>query len=296
MALNIIKLNAYTDKALTKAENDYSDFNKNYILSIQVSLDGFSFCIVDEDRNKIIALHNYTVQQIEDYEGLAKDLGELIDDLDIIKRRFNRVNVLFEGKKASLIPFPLFDENQPEPYLKFNHKMVHGEEVIFDKLNSLQAYNVFAIPTCIKELVKAKFINYKICHFSSTLIEGLLIKYKNQDLHNQVFVNVRLNYLDVIIIEGAKLVFFNSFKYRTVEDFAYFLIYVLEQQKLNPENINLIMLGEINKGSKYYNILYKYIRNIDFIERNDFFTYSYALDEVSSNYQYNLLNASSCEL
>ncbi len=296
MSLNIIKLNAYADKALTKAETDYSDFNKNYILSIQVSLDGFSFCIIDEDRNKIIALQNYAVQEIDNYDTLVKDLGQLIDNLEIIKRRFNRINVLFEGNKASLIPFPLFDETQPEHYLKFNHKLEHGDEVLFDKLNTLQAYNVFAIPTCIKELIKAKFINYKICHFSSTLIEGLLIKYKNQDLHNRVFVNVRSNYLDVIIIEGPKLVFFNSFKYRTVEDFAYFLIYVLEQQKLNPENIDLTLLGEIDKGSKYYEILFKYIRNIDFIERNDFFTYSYALDEVPSNHFYNLLNSSTCEL
>ncbi len=296
MALNIIKLNSYTDKALTKAENDYSDFNKNYILSIQISLDGFSFCIVDEERSKLIALETYAIQEIDDHEILAKDLAELMDGLDIIKRRFNRVNVLFEGAKAALIPFPIFDENNLDSYLIFNHKLIHGEEILFDKLNTLQAYNVFAIPTCIKDLIKEKFINYKIHHFSSTLIEGLLIKNKNQDLHNQVFVNVRSKYLDVLIIEGPKLVFFNSFRYKTVEDLAYFLIYVLEQQSLNPENIDLIMLGEINKGSKYYEILFKYIRNIEFIERNDFFTYSYALDEVPSNYYYNLLNASSCEL
>ncbi len=296
MSSNIIKLNSYRDKALTKAENDYSDFNKNYILSIQISLDGFSFCIVDEDRNKLIALQNYAIQEIDDYSVLTEDLDKLLSDLDIIKKRFNRVNVLFEGSKASIIPFPLFDKDASIDYLKFNHKLEHGEEVIYDKLNTLQAYNVFAIPTCIKNWVKDKFINYKISHFSSTLIEGLLVKYKNQELNNQVFVNVRNHYLDIVIIEGSKLSFFNSFRYKTVEDFAYYMIYVLEQQNLNPENIELIMLGEINKASKYYEILYKYIRNIEFIERNDFFSYSYALDDVPSNYYYNLLNASTCEL
>jgi len=296
MSLNIIKLNTYIDKALAKTNNDYSDFNKNYILSIQISLDGFSFCIVDDERNKLIALETYAVQEIDDYEILAKDLGELFNNLDILKRRFNRINVLFEGTKSTLIPFPLFEDAASEHYLKFNHKLEHGEEISFDKLNSLQAYNVFSIPTCIKDLIKSKFINYKINHFSSTLIEGLLIKYKNQDLNNQVFVNIRSNHLDVLIIEGSKLVFFNTFRYKTPEDLAYFLIYVLEQQKLNPENIDLIMLGEIDKNSKYYEILFKYIRNIEFIERNDFFTYSYALDEVPSNFYYNLLNASSCEL
>jgi hypothetical protein len=296
MSSNIIKLNTYIDKALTKADNDYSDFKKNYILSIQISLDGFSFCIVDEERSKLIALENYAIQEIDDYVVLAQDLGELIGNLEIIKRRFNRVNVLFEGEKSTIIPFPLFDKNAAEDYLKFNHKLEHDDDVIYDKLNSLQAYNVFAIPLSIRNLIKDKFINYKISHFSSTLIEGLLIKYKNQDLQNQVFVNVRAKYLDILIIDGSKMTFFNSFRYKTVEDFAYYMIYVLEQQNLNPENIELIMLGEINKASKYYEVLYKYIRNIEFIERNDFFSYSYALDEVPSNYNYNLLNASTCEL
>ena len=38
------------------------------------------------------------------------------------------------------------------------------------------------------------------------------------------------------------------------------------------------------------------IRNIEFMERNDFFVYSYALDELPSHYFYNLLNANTCEL
>lgn len=296
MSLNILKLNSYIDKSLTKARNDYSDFNKNYILSIQISLNGFSFCIVDEDRNKHVALETYAIQDINDYEELAKELGSLLDSLDNIKRRFNRVNVLFEGSKAALIPFPLFDENATEHYFKFNHKLEHGEDTFIDKLGTLQAVNIFAVPTCIKELIKSKFINYQINHFSSSLIECLLIKYKNQDVTNKVFVNVRHKYLDIVIIEGSKLEFFNSFKYKTQEDFAYFLIYVLEQHKLNPENIDLVLLGEIEKSSKYYEIAFKYIRNIEFIDRNDFFNYSYVLDEVASNYFYTLLNVSTCEL
>ena len=143
MSLNIIKLNTYTDKALTKVDNDYSDFNKNYILSIQISLDGFLFCITDEERSKLIALETYAIQEIEDYEILSKDLSDLIDNLEILKKRFNRVNVIFEGTKAALIPFPLYDENSIESYLKFNHKLKHGEEILSDKLNTLQAYNVY---------------------------------------------------------------------------------------------------------------------------------------------------------
>jgi hypothetical protein len=70
----------------------------------------------------------------------------------------------------------------------------------------------------------------------------------------------------------------------------------LEELQLNPESIEMTLLGEIDKSSSIYEVLYKYIRNIDFIERNDFYSYSYAMDELPAHFFYNLLNVGSCEL
>ncbi|MEA3399321.1 MAG: DUF3822 family protein, partial [Patescibacteria group bacterium] len=41
---------------------------------------------------------------------------------------------------------------------------------------------------------------------------------------------------------------------------AYFLLFVLEQLKLNPEEIELIFIGAIEKSSNLYEIIFKYIR------------------------------------
>ena len=296
MSYNWVQLRSYIDKALIKADSAYSEFNKNYILSIRLSLDGFSFCITSEDKNKHLALESYLIQEAGDYTILSEILDQLIDHLEILKKRFNKVFVMFEGTKSTLIPSPLFDEDSLEHYLKFNHKVDSDELILFDRLSNLQAYNVFALPQKIKDLISSRFINYKIIHYNSSLIEELLVRHKNQNLTNRVFANVRQSYLDIVVPEGDKIIFHNSFRYKTIEDFAYFLIFVLEQLKLNPESVELVLTGEIDKSSKYYEILYKYIRNIEFIERNDFFKYSYVLDELPSNYFYNLLNVSTCEL
>lgn len=293
---NIIRLRSYIDKAIVKTDNNYSDFNKNYSLSIQLSLDGFSFSFLNTDSNKYLAFESYTIKGIEDYEELAKELGDLLDQLDVIKRRFNRINILFEGSKSSLVPQALFDENALRDYFKFSHKLNYDEDVRFDKLSNLQAYNVYALPKPILELIKARFINYNIQHSLSSLIEALLIKFKNQEISDRVYVNVRPSYIDILFIQNSKLLFSNSFKYKTSEDLAYFLLNALEQLQLNPETIDLYLMGEIDKSSQHYELLYKYIRNIEFMERNDFFIYSYALDELPSHYFYNLLNANTCEL
>lgn len=296
MSSNIIKLYSYIDKALFKAGSHQSYLKYNHVLSIQISLDGFSFSILDQEKNKYLALEKYSIQEIDNYVLLCESLSKVIDSIDIIKRRFNKVIVLFEGRKSALVPAPLFNQESLDKYLKFIHKIDSDEIILFDNLPNLQAYNVFAVPTYVQELIKKKFINYSIYHFSSTLIENLLIKHKNQEMPKSIFLNVRESSFDIIILEDSKLAFFNSFDFRTKEDFIYFIVFVLEQQKLNPENVDLTLMGEIDKSSKLYEILYKYVRNIYLMERNDFYSYSYVLDDIPSNHYYNLLNASSCEL
>lgn len=294
MSLNTIPITSNIDKALNKeADKKYSEI---FELSIQFSLDGFSFCIYDNENNKLIALESYAFQELDDYRQLSSEINDLVSDKALLRRSYKKTNIIFESPKSTLIPFPLFDKSEIHSYLQFNHKVEDWENIRFDKLINLEAYNIFTFPECINKTIKENFASANISNFSSSLIESLLIKYKNQNLENKVFVNLRSNIFDIIIIDGTKLKLFNSFRFRTKEDFAYFLLFVLEQLKLNPEEIELIFTGAIEKSSNLYEIIYKYIRNIDFIERNDLFRYSYVFDNIPSHFYYNLININLCEL
>ena len=294
MSLNTIPILSSIDKALNKeAGKKYSEF---FELSIQFSLDGFSFCIYDNENNKLIALESYAFQELENYKQLSAEINDLFYDKELLRRAYNKINVIFESPKSTLIPFPLFNKDELHSYLKFNHNVEDWENIYFDRLKNLEAYNIYTIPDCIIKTIKENFGSANISNFSSSLIESLLIKYKNQNLENKVYVNLRSNIFDIIIIEDTKLKLFNSFRFRTKEDFAYFLLFVFEQLKLNPEDIELILIGAIDKSSKLYEIIFKYIRNIGFIEANDLFRYSYVFDNIPSHSYYNLINSNMCEL
>ncbi|MCD4773172.1 MAG: DUF3822 family protein [Bacteroidales bacterium] len=294
MSLSTIPISSNIDKALNKeADIKYSEF---FELSIQFSLDGFSFCIYNNENNKLIALESYAFQELEDYRQLSSEINDLVHDKELLKRSYKKINIIFESPKSTLIPFQLFDKSELHSYLKFNHNVENWEIIRFDSLKNLEAKNIYVIPKCINKTIKENFGSANISNFSSSLIESLLIKYKNQNLENKVFVNLRSNIFDIIIIEGKKLKLFNSFKFRTKEDFAYFLLFALEQLKFNPEEIELIFTGAIEKSSNLYEIIYKYIRNIAFIESNDLLRYSYIFDNIPLHLYYNLLNINLCEL
>lgn len=297
MVSNAIPIISYIDKALSKeTRRTRNDYYKDFQLSIRVSPDGLSFNILDLERNRHLALVSYLLQEIPDFDELVKELNSIFNEHELLQRYYASTRVLLETPKSTLVPSALFEKSRVNDYLKFNHIINRREEAGYDQMNNLEAFNLYAIPIKLKEFFKTKFARFKMLHYLSPLIDLLLLLTKNQPATDKVYVNVRNNVFDLIYIDKGKLIFANSFSYRTPEDFAYFLLYSMEQLQLNPEEVQLILLGEIDKSSKLYEIIYRYIRHINFIRRNEFFKYSYVFDELPDWHFYNLLNLAQCEL
>jgi len=64
---------------------------------------------------------------------------------------------------------------------------------------------------------------------------------------------------------------------------------------LNPEDVKLIMLGDIGKTDDTYSMIHQYIKNYTFISKNDNYGYSFVLDELVYHKYYTLFNAIQCE-
>ena len=278
------------DKALTK------EASKNYRLSILVSQDGFSFCIFDATRNKYSALEAYDLQDAFTADLLATMLETIIPASEWLSHHYQQVKIIWDNDRKTLIPNPLFRPGEEKEYLRFNHPLAEEDIVRHDRLPNLDAVNIYSIPQRILSLLEKYFPGACVNHASSALIENLVISNKNRDESKMIFVNVKKNDFDIAVFDGRKLLFFNSFPYQTKEDFAYYLIYVIEQLGMNPEKVEMKLSGEILKISDIYDITYKYVREVSFTGRNEDYSYSYVFDEIPAHFYYNLLNLQRCEL
>jgi hypothetical protein len=52
-----------------------------------------------------------------------------------------------------------------------------------------------------------------------------------------------------VIVKDKELLFCNTFTYETKEDFIYYILFTTEQLKLDPEDLDLILLGNIHEDS-----------------------------------------------
>jgi len=265
----------------------------HYHISLQFGFDEFSFCILDTKRNKYIALESYHFEGFHDYPALCENIKDMILKNALLQNKYKSVSASIVHNRATLIPAALFEKSNEKNYLLFNHSLEKDEDIATDKLNSIDSLNLYALPDCVESTLKEAFPAIKIYHHSSHLIEGLLIQYKNQN-DKKLVIHYRSGYFDIVALNGKDLILYNFFNCRTKEDFVYYILFVCEQLKLNPENLNLVLAGEIEKKSDYYSLLYKYIRNISFGERSDRLEYSYLLDEVPKQFYYNLFNQYLC--
>ncbi|TAL57812.1 MAG: DUF3822 family protein [Bacteroidetes bacterium] len=244
--------------------------SNTYHLSMLSNGKKLSYAILDTNTNKYLVLSSQT-ETFPKFETLEK-LGS----------NFKSVTCAVAHPKFTLIPSALFDIENKNSLLAFNHPIEKGEKTHSDTLRGMDAKNLFTISEELESAVKKQFPKAHVVHNSTAFIEGLLLQNKNSR-HKKVFANLHSNYFEIVILEGGELLFSNAFQYKTAEDIAYYILFVYEQLHLNPEEIELTLSGEIEKTAQEHTLLYNYIRHVKFASFPDSFKYSYKFEDVPSH-------------
>ncbi|MCM5662876.1 DUF3822 family protein [Galbibacter mesophilus] len=234
-------------------------------LSIQVSLSGLSFCILDTAQNKIEKLDTVSFNQKVTPEKLQTHLNTWFEKESIKSINFQRINVIHENELSAFIPKSLFNESNLSNYLKYNVKLLETDYINYDELTSHDIFNVYVPFTNINNYLFEKFGDFEYKHFSTVLLETLFKVPKKNDAET-VFVHVCENHFEIVVLHQKKLILYNTFSYQEKEDFLYYLLFTIEQLNLNPEETPTYLFGAISKEHALYTLAYKYIRNLEIIE------------------------------
>ncbi len=273
-----------------------------YNLSIRLNPDGLSFSVYSLPHKKYIALESFTFPETFQHSGSAlattmyvDHIAKTIDEKPWLVAEFKNRLVIYNSKTYTLVPDPLFDSDKKAKYLEFVHK-VQPEDVVFSsKLQSIDSHLVFGINKEVFNELNNWFPNTRLLHHAGALLESILPVFKHAEPSDVVFVNVSKRLMDILVLRDNKLHFINSFEWRASSDIVYFLLFVLDQHSLNPGKINVLLMGEIEPGDENHQLIGKYVRNVDFLTRNEPFVKGYALELIAKSRFYDLLNPALCE-
>lgn len=267
-----------------------------YRLSILFQQDGFSFCIVDNRTRKYLAVYearNLTpvVAGSDKLCGLVK---KHLESIGISRLPFGGVDIAYFSPKVTLIPAGFIQSLSIDDYFKFNHSLDISEVVLRQEIPVAEVSAVFSLPACLKTLALDWFQATKVGCSANILIQSLL-RANAHILARQVFINLWAGHFDIIILQGRKLLYYNTFKKLVPEDLVYYVLFVLEQLGFIPAEEELTLLGEIDEDSSDYKLLYQYINSLQFGSAMPYAEFSPIFREVLVHKHYTLFNLPFCE-
>jgi len=265
-----------------KAEKDF------YRLSIQISLNGLSFCMLDTVAKNIMS-HEQLVfaKEVSPFQ-LADELQQLLEKHDIQKTAFSEVVVIHRNNLFSIVPKALFQVEDLPNYLKFNAKILATDHIAYDQIEGHELVNVYVPFVNINNYIYDLFGEFVFKHNGTVMMQSLLNERTNGK-QPMCYVHAAEQQLDITVVQNKKLVFFNTFDFSTHEDFLYYVLFTIEQLKLDTDTVQLRLFGDIKEGDALYNLCYSYIKNVSiFIPSQDLDFISPSLKE---SIDFTVLNA-----
>ena len=235
-------------------------------LSIQVSLDGLSFCALEKKKNTIVFFKEINFPKKLNPIEILEQIKKQYSVSTFLQKQPEEVEVLFHSHLYSLVPQEYFVEENVSDYLKFSTKIFETDFVTHDDLNGVKIANVYIPFTNINNYFFDKYGEFEYRHVTSVFVEEFLKRERNEQKEQKAYLHKTSSGFDLIVIEQGKLILASSFSCETKEDFIYYLLFAIEQLRLDPEKLRLVLFGKISFDSDYYKIAYRYIRHIEFLQ------------------------------
>ncbi len=230
-----------------------------------------SLIIMISSKELILLLRNSIDSEIIDknysYYSEEIEIEEILTQLKIKLKEFNLINVvkvilILNNKLSVLVPNDFFKEDNCLDYLKFNSRLIKNDVASSDYIEELKAYNVYIAYGNITNYLIEKFGSFEYFHYNTVLLKKLYFELST-DKKIIIYVNINKSYLNIIVFKGKKLYYSNTFNYKSKDDILYFLLFVMEQNKLVNNKTKIKLIGEKEDINQHYTYLSKFVKNIE---------------------------------
>lgn len=255
--------------------------SSQYRMAIQFALGGLSYALLDSQTRKLVALEFYQSDLLTSSDDLYHALERALESKGLNGKAFQSVMCLFDNRFHTIVPAPVFDEANLAKYLDFSFQIPEGYAANSEVLAKAGGVNVYAFPKALQIKVLNKWKNAEFSHSSTQFINNVMERSQATEVH----VNVHNRDFDMAILQNGQLHFFNNFKFNTKEDFAYFLLFAMEQNGASGLNTPVYFSGLIRPASDIIDLCSRYVNDIRFVDDKQRQVCK-AIDEVPFQYYF----------
>lgn len=263
-------------------------------LSIQVNLNGFSFCICSSEDRRLHAFCHYAFQKILLQEDVLNQIDDILYKEELLRLHYKKVRVIYTGRKSTLVPDEFFRTDSLKQILEFNQPIDALDEIHYNALPACQSQLVFAIPTYFAGLITEKF---KQAQFYSQATPLLISALSDGEVPGteKVIIQLSKEFFDIIIISEGKLRLYNTFLYVGATDLIYFILYACKQLKVDSKKTPFYFVGEFDSKESLAREMTPHIPSVQFFSDPEYIRQNPLFQKLDYSRFYSLLQLPVCE-
>lgn len=226
---------------------------KDYRLSISIRRDGFSFLIMHKDS---VMAYAYTNISTDDRVAAFKNFL----NQEILQQTFNAVSIIVVTPKFTVVPKKFYDESMLDSYANLNFTKLDSESIIDYQSIADDSVILFPIETELWTLCRIAYKGQELISYVPQVAPMLEanVRSKKPKMH----ISVENTFCSAVIVKEKKLLFANSFLFRNVNDFVYFVMNTFTQLHLDPLHVDVELSGKIGPKSPYFSALAMFVKNV----------------------------------
>ena len=258
-----------------------------YYLSIQLALDGFSFCVLDVLSKQFIVFKHKALPN--DFENLSPDYYcqyayDFLQNEKMLRHPYKAISVVYISTLSTLVPITIFDSNKAQLLFEANHGHKANHDILSNRIKNQDLVNIFAIPSCLLRMLSRQFNNFKLYHQTTPLVTTALAHSRQYENGFSLYLNINKKVVDITAINSPHLLLFNSYEYTSNTDIVYYLVNVAEQLQ-NVGKVNAIIIsGDIETENPVHRLIKKYFSTIRLLDPMEGSTVSFPCDFKAKEY------------
>ncbi|MFV0590719.1 MAG: DUF3822 family protein [Draconibacterium sp.] len=240
----------YLDESFRK-EN-----SSEYILSIHVSLNGFSFCVRGNDKKLLLFKH--TSVKISNEQLLTRRFEEWLHEEELLQQKYRHTEILFFAKYFTLLPENF---NNERSFADVGHLLfpVEIREHSVSAMEELNANLLFLLPDGFKKLLDKNFDSFTIRH----AVEKMLGRNESEITQKQVRLLFNENDLFLLYFDENQLILCNVFSIKHANDAIYYTITALKQFRFTIKETPAFVAGKSVFLNDFMQLLTKYFDTVN---------------------------------
>lgn len=252
------------------------NLSHSYDLSIVVAVHSLLYSISDAQQ-RLLIVRSYQIQKpalvvVEElWAALLAQDGCLAMD-------YANISISYQSPYLVLLPDELYLSEQADTYLKHSFSNFAAEQYFVaatDLLDDKKA--VFALPLAWYNCLKKQYPEVAPQHCTAEWLYYIM-QQRTAETHT-VYAHVHEHQVQIAVCGRAeKLLFFNQYQFLAATDFLYYVLLAYQTLGLDTATAALKLSGELLAASEIYELLQKYVQNIEFLPPPAWLTLGAAFD------------------